>query len=58
MARESFAFPESRMAEIIEVLRAGLEHLGDAVSQDTADLIEDWCTDSEDYAEEFDRRRT
>ncbi len=56
MARESFSFPEGMMAEIIEVLRIGLI-FRDPISEDVAELIDDWCDDNEEYAKEWDRRK-
>ena len=60
MGRESFAFSETCMMEIIEVLRSGLDTLSridGVVADDTRKLIEKWCEDSEEYANEMDRRK-
>jgi hypothetical protein len=56
MARESFSFPESRMMEIIEILKVGLMTLGPNVFPDTRKSVEYWCKENEEYAREVDYR--
>lgn len=62
MAREIISFPESWMAEIIEVIEAGLDirqrenPKALEYSRDVQEMLIEWCEDRKQYARAYDRR--
>ena len=58
MGREVLTFPESWMAEIIEVIEAGSKAgRGFGLSQDVDEMLKEWCEEHREYAKQYDRRR-
>lgn len=47
MATETLYVPESKLIEVIRVIRAGLRAV--RVSRDTRRALLDWCREEEDY---------
>lgn len=48
MARENLSVPEESLAEVIEVIRAGLE-VAVEVSEDTRRNLLRWCDEEQEY---------
>lgn len=54
MAKEILAIPEERLAEVIKVIRAGLEFVDSGeylpqISDETREQLEKWCDSEEEY---------
>jgi hypothetical protein len=53
MAKEILVVPESKLLEVIHVIRAGLEYLeamsDGEVTYDTEQMLRQWCDEEEKY---------
>lgn len=53
MASEILAVPEHQLEDFIAFILEALEILGDKVSQDIRDALEEWCREELEYLDRF-----
>lgn len=56
MAREILSVPEEHLAEVITVIRTGLQH-AKGISTTATDQLYKWCREEEEYLNALRRRR-
>jgi len=50
MAKETLSIPEEKLAEVIKVIKIGLEYVdGNFISEETRENLIQWCDDEEEY---------
>lgn len=54
MAKEALYVPEERLAEVISVIRAGLEVSPD-ISEETAHNLSAWCEEEDEYLQRLQK---
>lgn len=55
MASETLAVPEESLKDVIAVILAGLEALGNNVPPDVARNLRRWCQEEQDYLAELEQ---